>query len=67
MDGTILGFQIIAKETVAERVDTMAMAIAKEVKCDEITEMEFSYAPPVSMVVDPVVMAAEDALKKLSS
>jgi len=67
MDGTILGCQIIAKETVAERVDTMAMAIAKEVKCDEITEMEFSYAPPVSMVVDPVVMAAEDALKKLSS
>jgi NADH oxidase (H2O2-forming) len=67
MDGTILGCQIIAKETVAERVDTMAMAIAKEVKCNEITEMEFSYAPPVSMVVDPVVMAAEDALKKLST
>jgi NADH oxidase (H2O2-forming) len=66
-DGKILGCQIIAKETVAERVDTMALAIAKEVKCDEITEMEFSYAPPVSMVVDPVVLAAEDALKKLNS
>jgi NADH oxidase (H2O2-forming) len=65
-DGKILGCQIIAKETVAERVDTMALAIAKEVKCDEITEMEFSYAPPVSMVVDPVVLAAEDALKKLN-
>ncbi len=65
-DGTILGCQIIAKETVAERVDTMALAIAKEVKCDEITEMEFSYAPPVSMVVDPIVLAAEDALKKLN-
>lgn len=64
-DGKILGCQIIAKETVAERVDTMAMAIAKEVKCDEITEMEFSYAPPVSMVVDPIVLAAEDALEKL--
>jgi len=67
MDGTILGCQIIAKETVAERVDTMALAIAKEVKCDEITEMEFSYAPPVSMVVDPVVLAAENALKKLNN
>jgi len=66
-DGKILGCQIIAKETVAERVDTMALAIAKEVRCDEITEMEFSYAPPVSMVVDPVVLAAEDALKKLNS
>lgn len=66
-DGTILGCQIIAKETVAERVDTMALAIAKEVKCDEITEMEFSYAPPVSMVVDPIVLAAEDVIKKLKN
>ena len=64
-ESKILGCQIIAKETVAERVDTMALAIAKEVKCEEITEMEFSYAPPVSMVVDPIVMAAEDALKNL--
>ena len=65
--GKILGCQIIAKETVAERVDTMALAIAKGVKCDEITEMEFSYAPPVSMVVDPIVLAAEDALDKINS
>jgi NADH oxidase (H2O2-forming) len=64
--GKILGCQIIAKETVAERVDTMALAIAKGVKCDEITEMEFSYAPPVSMVVDPIVLAAEDALDKIN-
>ena len=35
-EGKILGCQIIAKETVAERVDTMALAIAKEVKCEEI-------------------------------
>jgi len=65
--GKILGCQIIAKETVAERVDTMALAIAKEVQCEEITEMEFSYAPPVSMVVDPIVLAAENALEKLNN
>src|SRR5664280_232214 len=66
-DGKILGCQIIAKETVAERVDTMALAIAKEVRCEEITEMEFSYSPPVSMVVDPIVLAAEDALDKMNT
>jgi NADH oxidase (H2O2-forming) len=65
--GTILGCQIIAKETVAERVDTMALAIAKGVKCEEITEMEFSYAPPVSMVVDPIVMAAENAIDNMKN
>jgi NADH oxidase (H2O2-forming) len=66
-DGKILGCQIIAKETVAERVDTMALAIAKEVRCEEITEMEFSYSPPVSMVVDPIVLAAENALDKMNT
>jgi NADH oxidase (H2O2-forming) len=66
IEGKILGCQIIAKETVAERVDTMALAIAKGVKCDEITEMEFSYAPPVSMVVDPIVLAAENAIEKIN-
>ena len=65
--GRILGCQIIAKETVAERVDTMALAIAKGVRCDEITEMEFSYSPPVSMVVDPIVLAAEDVMDKINS
>ena len=65
--GKILGCQIIAKETVAERVDTMALAIAKGVECEELTEMEFSYAPPVSMVVDPIVMAAENVLDQIKS
>jgi NADH oxidase (H2O2-forming) len=65
--GKILGCQIIAQETVAERIDTMALAIAKEVKCEEIIEMEFSYAPPVSMVVDPIVLAAENALEHMRS
>lgn len=66
-DGRIMGCQIIAKETVAERVDTMAIAIAKEVNCSELANMEFSYAPPVSMVVDPVVLAAEDACEKVKN
>ena len=66
LEGKILGCQIIAKETVAERVDTMALAIAKGVKCAELTEMEFSYAPPVSMVVDPIVLAAENVIEKMN-
>ena len=65
--GRILGCQIIAKETVAERVDTMAIAISKGVTCNELIGMEFSYAPPLSMVVDPFVQAAEDACEKLKN
>ena len=65
IDGRIVGCQIIAEERVAERVDTMALAIAKELTCDELANMEFSYAPPVSMVIDPIILAAEDAQEKL--
>ncbi len=65
--GRIIGCQIIAKERVAERVDTMALAIAKNVTCQELSSTEFSYAPPVSMVIDPIILAAEAACEKLKN
>jgi len=65
LKGRIIGCQLIAKERVAERVDTMALAIAKGVTCQELATTEFSYAPPVSMVIDPIILAAEDACEKL--
>jgi NADH oxidase (H2O2-forming) len=65
LQGRIIGCQIVAEERVAERVDTMALAIAKKVTCYELANMEFSYAPPVSMVIDPIILAAEDACEKL--
>jgi NADH oxidase (H2O2-forming) len=67
LKGRIIGCQIIAKERVAERVDTMALAIARGVTCQELSTMEFSYAPPVSMVIDPIILAAEDACEKLKN
>jgi len=67
LNGRIVGCQIIAKERVAERVDTMALAIAKNVTCQELASTEFSYAPPVSMVIDPIILAAENACEKLKN
>lgn len=43
----------------------MSLAIAKGISCNELANMEFSYAPPVSMVIDPIILAAEDACIKL--
>lgn len=65
LKGQIIGCQIVAEERVAERVDTMSLAIAKNLTCSELAGMEFSYAPPVSMVIDPIILAAEDACDKL--
>ena len=63
-DGTIIGCQIIAEERVAERIDTMTLAITEELTCFELSNMEFAYAPPVSMVTDPLVIAVEEVSKK---
>ena len=66
-DGTIIGCQIIAEERVAERIDTMTLAITEELTCFELSNMEFAYAPPVSMVTDPLVIAVEEVSKKFNN
>jgi NADH oxidase (H2O2-forming) len=43
----------------------MSLAIANGITCSELAITEFSYAPPVSMVTDPIILAAEDACEKL--
>ena len=65
-DGTIIGCQIIAEERVAERIDTMTLAITEELTCFELSNMEFAYAPPVSMVTDPLVLAVEEVSRKFN-
>ena len=65
-DGKIIGCQIIAEERVAERIDTMTLAITEGLTCYDLSNMEFAYAPPVSMVTDPLVLAVEEVSKKFN-
>lgn len=65
-NGTIIGCQIIAEERVAERIDTMTLAITEGLTCFDLSNMEFSYAPPVSMVTDPLILAVEEVSKKFN-
>lgn len=65
LKGRIIGCQLIGEERVAERVDTMSLAITNRITCSELATIEFSYAPPVSMVTDPIILAAEDACERL--
>lgn len=65
LDGTIIGCQMFGQEAVAERVDTMTAIMSQKLKCDDVVSMEFSYAPPVSMVIDPIAQAAEDCLEQI--
>ncbi|MCF0226399.1 MAG: FAD-dependent oxidoreductase [Methanobrevibacter sp.] len=63
-NGVIIGCQIIAEERVAERIDTMTLAITEGLTCFDLSNVEFAYAPPVSMVTDPLILAVEEVSKK---
>jgi len=61
----LAGAQVIAGEGVKERIDGLAFAIKRKTTIVEMLEMETCYAPPVSMLVDPLMYAIEDAHKKM--
>jgi len=64
-NGQLLGAQIVGGEGVAKRVDILAMALHQKMTVYEIAELDLSYAPPFSPVWDPILIAANQAIKKL--
>ncbi len=69
MDGKqIFGAQIVGRDGVDKRIDTIAASIRLGAGVTELKELEFAYAPPYSSAKDPVNMAgfvAENILGKL--
>ena len=69
MDGSkIYGAQIVGKEGVDKRIDTLGTAIRFGGSVYDLTEMELAYAPPYSSAKDPVNMlgfVAENVLAGL--
>ena len=55
--GKILGAQIIGREGVDKRIDTIGVAIRFGATTDDLKHLEFAYAPPYSSAKDPVNMA----------
>jgi len=63
--GRVLGAQIVGAETAAKRIDTVAMAVWTGIAVDELQWVDLGYAPPVSGVLDPVLVAARVVAKRL--
>ena len=55
--GKILGAQIVGREGVDKRIDTIGVAIRFGATTDDLKHLEFAYAPPYSSAKDPVNMA----------
>ncbi|HWQ57960.1 MAG TPA: FAD-dependent oxidoreductase [Clostridia bacterium] len=58
MDGEkLFGAQIVGRDGVDKRIDTIATAIRLGAGVDDLAELELAYAPPYSSAKDPVNMA----------
>jgi NADPH-dependent 2,4-dienoyl-CoA reductase/sulfur reductase-like enzyme len=56
--GRLLGAQVIGREGAAKRIDVMATAIWNEMRADDFGQIDLSYAPPLSPLWDPTLVAA---------
>ena len=54
----LIGSQIISKEGVKGRIDSMSFMISRGVTAHQLALIETSYVPPVSSVIDPITIAA---------
>jgi NADPH-dependent 2,4-dienoyl-CoA reductase/sulfur reductase-like enzyme len=63
--GRLLGAQMAGREGVARRINTLAVAVHQKMSVDEIARLDFAYAPPFSPPLDPILIAAEQAAKKI--
>ncbi len=61
--GLLLGAQMIGQDVVAKRLDVLATAIYKGMTVFELAELDLSYAPPYAPVWDPLLVAANQAIK----
>jgi NADPH-dependent 2,4-dienoyl-CoA reductase/sulfur reductase-like enzyme len=64
-NGRVLGAQMAGKEGVARRINSLAVALHQKMTIDEISRLDFAYAPPFSAPLDPILIAAEQAAKKI--
>lgn len=63
--GRLLGAQMAGKEGVARRINVLAVALHQKMTIDEISRLDFAYAPPFSAPLDPILIAADQATKKI--
>lgn len=63
--GRLVGAHMVGKEGVARRINTLAVAVQSRMTVEALSRMDFAYAPQFSAPFDPILIAAEQALKQL--
>lgn len=62
--GRLLGGQIVGDEGAGPRIDVLATALHKGMTVEELSRLDLAYVPPIAPVWDPLLVAANIALKE---
>ena len=62
--GRLLGGQIVGDEGAGLRIDVLAAALHKGMTVEELARLDLAYVPPIAPVWDPLLVAANVALKE---
>lgn len=63
--GRLLGAQMVGRESVAHRINAAAVALHAKMTVAQFAQCDLAYAPPFGTVWDPLLIAANQLLKKL--
>ncbi|HET8689483.1 MAG TPA: FAD-dependent oxidoreductase, partial [Methanosarcina sp.] len=64
-DDILMGAQLAGGEGIKERIDALSLAVRKKVTIRDLLDLETCYAPPVSMLVDPLRPAVKAAIRNM--
>ncbi len=63
--GRLLGAQLVSTSDVSKRADIFAVALTAGMTVQQFGNLDLTYAPPFAPVYDPVIVAANVAVKKV--
>lgn len=63
--GILLGGEIVGRDNAAMRINILATALASHLNVEDIQNLDLVYSPPISPVWDPVLVAANQLIKKV--
>ena len=62
----LLGAQVAGYGDAAKRIDVAATAITAGLRVDDLAQLDLAYSPPYSNLWDPLLIAAQAVLRKLT-
>ncbi len=65
LNGRLYGAQLAGEEGAAKRIDVIATLLHDKKSIFDLSELDLSYAPPFAPVWDPLLVAANQALKEV--